>query len=980
MRHRHNKNRALYKLNKLHAVDYSELSDIANIQDLNLSADDLREVARFAHARKRAFNVIEFQLLSKYWQISNCADKSIDQIEICAENPHHFEALRKYRIAEGNLKTQFTSLNSIIFSGAALAANCELNNKREFSSVPLTSEKRRASDAYGVIATSKSSLTTHAPRALYITNMKMLGDFGQPICMTRSCNIDKNLTPSESTLETANYAYESGIATALIDDNSSLEAETNCETIFAIGVASNSNAEDFQPSPGDYIVLITSDQTLLERSRGLKELFENRNAAFAIRSSAVGASLVQQLLSLNAGVNATFGNLNQLEQFIECNYTDDIILIIKKGRAGAFVRSLPKSLKAIMLGRITRDDTLTLSVHNKRYVCLPTKLLIHKNIGFTSVNIIDKPLIMPPVALDEIKKLVFDSFRTCPAHCNPPFDRTISGGSSLPQFIGIRKLLQSNITAYDISRFENSRTLITSFSNISSHFLGSPFAGTVNSVVYAVSKLISQGVPLSRIGVAINCIHPPGMTQNTLNDLSAVALGCFYAITHLNVKMLSANFEPLSKSQHVSVSVVATGIGISQVFPSRCFRKKQRLYRLPIIKDEYSIPDFKRLRKLYNLVTISAERGRVESLITTNDNPLVDIVNALEDVKTGVTFVEFADNALSGCWGDFIVATEDMSDFATLEYEYIGVVDDTEIIKGAESSALIGSLSEIIPPFRPDTKSRFKDYKTFTPLTRIPKTPMTAKPAVFIPRVDSISSVQLARSFALAGGKVSVASILNTSSDYELLKLYAKSIANSQILALSANNACQKIINSYSRYYKFFSNPIVINAVKGMLDRGGLILGFGEGMRTLFELGLIPFGEFRTRDNTSADFIDPKRFGGSVVSGIVVSELSPWMYGSRIGQEIIIPTALNPGNIFLSSEMKEQLENSGQITTYFVDEELVPTSQDPYNPCGSSYGVEGISSPDGHILGRIGQYERNIKSCEQSQDTNIFMRGINFFK
>ena len=183
-----------------------------------------------------------------------------------------------------------------------------------------------------------------------------------------------------------------------------------------------------------------------------------------------------------------------------------------------------------------------------------------------------------------------------------------------------------------------------------------------------------------------------------------------------------------------------------------------------------------------------------------------------------------------------------------------------------------------------------------------------------------------------------------------------------------------------------FRNPYLAEAVMDLLNnRDGLILGICNGFQALVKLGLLPYGEIRPLDETSPTltFNTIGRHVSRMVRTRVASNLSPWLSNVEVGDIYTVAVSHGEGRFVASPSVLEELEKNGQIATQYVDLEGNPTMDIRYNPNGSALAIEGITSKDGRIFGKMAHDERYTSNTTinipGNKDQKIFESGVEYF-
>lgn len=184
-----------------------------------------------------------------------------------------------------------------------------------------------------------------------------------------------------------------------------------------------------------------------------------------------------------------------------------------------------------------------------------------------------------------------------------------------------------------------------------------------------------------------------------------------------------------------------------------------------------------------------------------------------------------------------------------------------------------------------------------------------------------------------------------------------------------------------------FRNPKLKELIeKHLYEKDGLIIGICNGFQALVKLGLLPYGKIldMTDEMPTLTYNEIARHQSKIVRTKLVSKLSPWFNKVNLGDEFVIPISHGEGRFVASPEVLKELKENGQIATQYVDLDGMATYDIRYNPNGSVLAIEGITSKDGRILGKMGHSERSytkvIKNVPGNPDQKLFESGIEYFK
>jgi phosphoribosylformylglycinamidine synthase len=265
-----------------------------------------------------------------------------------------------------------------------------------------------------------------------------------------------------------------------------------------------------------------------------------------------------------------------------------------------------------------------------------------------------------------------------------------------------------------------------------------------------------------------------------------------------------------------------------------------------------------------------------------------------------------------------------------------------------------------------------------------------AKPRVFMPVFPGTNcEYDTAKAFERAGGVVDVFVVRNlTSKDIEeSIEIMVKKIDNSQIIMIPGGFSGGDEPDGSGKFIATtFRNPYIKDAVMRLLkDRDGLILGICNGFQALVKLGLVPYGEVMdmTQDSPTLTFNTIGRHVSRMVYTKVVSNLSPWLSKVEPGGVHAIAVSHGEGRFIASPAQIAELFRNGQVATQYVDFDGKPTYDIRFNPNGSVMAIEGITSPDGRVFGKMGHSERigtNVaRNIPGDKDQKVFEAGVEYF-
>ena len=266
-----------------------------------------------------------------------------------------------------------------------------------------------------------------------------------------------------------------------------------------------------------------------------------------------------------------------------------------------------------------------------------------------------------------------------------------------------------------------------------------------------------------------------------------------------------------------------------------------------------------------------------------------------------------------------------------------------------------------------------------------------AKPRVFIPVFPGTNcEYDTVRAFEKAGAETDVLVVRNLcSTDIEnTIERMEKAIRNAQIIMLPGGFSGGDEPDGSGKFIATtFRNPKIAEAVMELLkNRDGLMLGICNGFQALIKLGLVPYGEIRETSETAPTltFNTLGRHVSRMVYTRITSVKSPWFAEVKAGDVVTVPVSHGEGRFVADDATLAQLIENGQIATQYVDLNGTPSGEIAWNPNGSVCAIEGITSPDGRVLGKMGHSERKgtdlYRNVPGEKDPRIFESGVAYFK
>ena len=603
------------------------------------------------------------------------------------------------------------------------------------------------------------------------------------------------------------------------------------------------------------------------------------------------------------------------------------------------------------------------------------------------------------------KKVISDLNVCAKKGLSETFDSTIGARTVYMPWGGKKQLTPAIAMAAKICGGETDVCTVSAYGYSPYLMETSPFIGAIYSIVASVSKVVVTGANYRDVRLTLQEFFQRMTGEAKVWGVPASALlGAVYAQMGLELgaiggkDSMSGTFESI----HVPPTLISFALAPAKASAliTNVLKGGEKLYHIPVPKDENSVPKFEELKAVYAEVYAQIQNGNIPfATVVENGGVGAAVVKSALGNEIGVNFAMNADELYTEGYGDLIVALKDESAFnKAIVKAYVGETTESgKFVCGTDSVCIetvseeyISTLSSVFPVTAPaDGKAENCDYKAGVKYTNIAT--KVAKPRVFIPVFPGTNcELDTARKFLLAGAEVQTVVVRNRSAQdiEESVAEIVKAIKNANIIAFPGGFSGGDEPDGSGKFIATtFRNPYIAEQVEELLNsRDGLALGICNGFQALIKLGLVPYGHVKemTSDSPTLTFNNISRHVSTVVDIRVASTLSPWLSACKVGEVYKVPVSHGEGKIVAPTFALEEMRKNGQIATQYADLKGAPTMLSPYNPNGSMWAIEGITSPDGRVFGKMGHSERigeNLyKNVDGNFDMKIFESGVRYFK
>lgn len=585
------------------------------------------------------------------------------------------------------------------------------------------------------------------------------------------------------------------------------------------------------------------------------------------------------------------------------------------------------------------------------------------------------------------------------------FDSTIGAGTVLMPFAGRTQQTPVQAMAAKIPVLDgNTKTasvMAWGFNPAVSE--QSPYHGAVCAVVESIAKVVAAGGESEKCRLTFQEYfeRTQGKPERWGKPFAAL-LGAYRAQLEMGCGAIGGKDSMSGTFEDIDVPPTLVSFAI-------CTAKTDNIisaeFKCPYSKigyiapkyDENGLPDFDSVKSVFKTVEkLIKDKKAISVWSVANGGAAEGIFKMSLGNRVGAKLIDLTDEELfTPVYGAFVLEMEE-------EAEGIRIIGETvpeyEITCGGVKlniAELESKWDDVLEPVfkqKPDGQPAPEkiSYTGGCQLLEGRTSPKIAKPRVLIPVFPGTNcEYDMAQAFNRYGGDSEIFVIRNLSAAdvEESVREFAKRIADSQMIALPGGfsggdepEGSAKFINA------FFRNPKIAEAVEEMLyKRDGLMIGICNGFQALIKLGLVPFGHIipLTPESPTLTYNSIGRHQSQLVYTRICTNKSPWLMHCKPDDIHAIPISHGEGRFVAPDEVIKKLIENGQVATQYVDLKGNPTMDAAFNPNSSMYAIEGIISPDGRVLGKMGHTERLTDSVAKNVDGNkeqlLFKGGVEYF-
>ena len=679
-----------------------------------------------------------------------------------------------------------------------------------------------------------------------------------------------------------------------------------------------------------------------------------------------------------------------------------------------------ENLEATKVAVVTEEPRLVLSWRGKEIVNISRAFLdtngAHQEttVKVDIPNRADSPLVQQ-VEVNDVKEKWLDTLKDLNV-CSQKglvemFDGSIGAGSVFMPHGGKYQMTETQSMVAKLPVLKGKCDTVTMMSYGFDPYLSSwsPYHGAVYAVTESIAKIVACGGDYRKIRFTFQ-EYFRRMTEDPSrwSQPFAALLGAYKAQLGFGLPSIGGKDSMSGTFEHIDVppTLVSFAVDVAKeqdIISPELKKAGNKLVWLRIEKDEYELPAYDKVMEQYGKFTEDIHNGRIVSAYALDRHGVIAAVSKMAFGNGMGVKIEHnmdARELFAPAFGDIIaeVPADKVGELG-ITYTVIGEVTDDAAFSYADVRITLaeaeGAWTETLEKVFRTVSDEASEEKVESPLydtkdIYICKNKI-AQPHVFIPVFPGTNcEYDSAKAFERAGATVTTrvfknmdaADILDSVAEFE------KEIAKAQIIMFPGGFSAGDEPDGSAKFFATaFQNAKLKEAVEKLLnERDGLVLGICNGFQTLVKLGLVPYGEIvgQTADSPTLTYNTIGRHISKMVYTKVVTNKSPWLQGAELGGVYTNPASHGEGRFVASKEWLDKLFANGQVATQYCNLDGNVSMDEEWNVNGSYCAIEGITSPDGRVLGKMAHSERRGDSVAVNiygeQDMKIFESGVKYFK
>lgn len=750
--------------------------------------------------------------------------------------------------------------------------------------------------------------------------------------------------------------------------------------------------------------------------RKLQRLFRNPVASKMIKrcndfgAGGVSVAIGELADGLDINLNAVpkkYDGLDGTELAISESQERMAVVVEAKDVEKFIALATTENLNATPVATVTDKERLVMTWNGKTIVDVKREFLNsngaekHVNARASKIEKFDKEI--PNDFEKGYKELVADLNVCSKRGLSERFDSTIGAGTVLMPFGGKNQRTPIQAMVHKISMEKNDTSDCSLMSWGYNPFITekSPYHGAYLAVIESVAKLVATGAEFKDVYLTFQeYFERVGKDEKRWGKPLSALLGAFKAQMELQIgsiggkDSMSGSFENIDVPPTL-VSFAVTTSKIDKIVSPEFKSAGSKVYLLKPENDQNGLPKTESLLKLFETIKELNDKGQIKSMYTPTYGGVAEAIYKM-CIGNGFGF-EFESIDLTTLfgynYGAFIIETD-----SELNATLLGkVIEKESLVYNGKSYQMQGLTDlyegklegvyncNIDKEIVPQMNVSYQAEERVAPAIKV------ARPKVIIPAFPGTNcEYDSAKAMESAGAKAEIIVIKNLNQKLltDSVSEFVKQVKDAQMIFIPGGFSGGDEPDGSGKFITaFFRNDMVKEAVQELLDkRDGLMCGICNGFQALIKLGLVPFGKIIDTDENcpTLTFNNIARHQSKIVRTRIASNKSPWLADMQVGDVVNVPISHGEGKFIAPDFVIKSLIENGQIATQYVDLNGNATNEVQFNPNGSMLAIEGITSPDGRVFGKMGHSERTGKGLYKNvygdYDIKMFKSAVKYFK
>ncbi len=753
--------------------------------------------------------------------------------------------------------------------------------------------------------------------------------------------------------------------------------------------------------------------------RKLQRLFRNKQACLMIKrcndfgaggvSVAIGELADGLEIDLNA-VPKKYEGLDGTELAIS-ESQERMAVVVEPQNVSKFLElAKTENLQACPVAVVKQEPRLKMNWNGKTIVNISRE--------FLNSNGAPKHIDIAPAAPGDISKTVSgsftDNYTACAQDLNmcskrglsERFDSTIGAGTVLMPFGGKNQLtpIQAMVQKISVEKKHTDDCSLMSFGYNPFITEKSPYHGAYLAVVESVCKLIASGADFKDVYLTFQeYFEHPNRDPKRWGKPLAALLGAFKAQLELGIGAIGGKDSMSGTFEDLDVPPTLVSFAVTTSTTDRIVSNdfKGAGHKVVILRPEFDkdgLPVTSSLVELMNRVSGLLREKKAVSCYTPGMGGIAEaVMKACLGNGLGFKYDDnmTAEKIFGYSYGCFLL---EMADGENIDAELVGTTTDDGQISYKDETLAIGKLLSLYEDklesvYSCNIKNSGTKFENFSYSVQSHKTAAVkcARPKVLIPAFPGTNcEYDSAKAVSDAGAEPEILVINNLSADgiSASVDRFAKLLKDAQMVFIPGGFSGGDEPDGSGKFITaFFRNAAIKEGVTELLEqRDGLMCGICNGFQALIKLGLVPYGKIIDTDENcpTLTFNTIGRHQSRIVRTRIASNKSPWLSLMNVGDIVSVPISHGEGRFLASDELIAKLAQNGQIATQYVDFDGNATGDIHFNPNDSAYAIEGITSPDGRVFGKMGHSERVgsglYKNVPGNYNIRMFEAAVKYFK